>query len=325
MREKQIKRRIKRIVAIGMCVCTFWGGSIGNENRVYAGVNQTDVTTPSESCAFIGIKGDYLGDVKKGINRINEIRREACREGVLNPNTKEPLQMSDYVPIKWSEDLEYIARIRAAEASQTLAHERTNGDSCFSIQAKNGMSSWGEVLAWNNCRSIVYGVNQWYGEKRDWVRQNPNAVTGHYTAMINPRNTFVGLAGFYTDQAVYSNTVSGEFSSDGGIEWNDLDVDSLSQAMKGKERDCTQIMEVRINDLNGLSVTNTVRVGKKQRVKVLYNRSKFSLYKGQWRSSDSSIISVDGNGNITPHRVGRAVIAVDCGDRTMRISIKVRK
>ncbi len=67
----------------------------------------------------------------------------------MNPSTGNPLTMADYVPIRWSSDLEYIARIRAAEASVTMAHTRTNGASCFEIQSPNGIRSYGEILAWN--------------------------------------------------------------------------------------------------------------------------------------------------------------------------------
>ena len=68
---------------------------------------------------------------------------------MLNHRTGSPLKPSDYVPIKWSSDLEYIARIRAAESGITMAHERTNGRDCFEIKSPNRVESSGEVLAWN--------------------------------------------------------------------------------------------------------------------------------------------------------------------------------
>ena len=77
----------------------------------------TDVTEASEGCILAAVPGEYVSDPDSAIKRINEIRLEACKEGVINPDTGKKLTMADYVPIKWSKDLEYIARIRAAERS----------------------------------------------------------------------------------------------------------------------------------------------------------------------------------------------------------------
>ena len=79
---------------------------------------------------------------------MNQYRREACNNGYPNPVDGKKLTPSDYVPMQWSAGLEYLARIRAAESSQTIAHERTNGSHCFTIQTPGGYSSGGECLAW---------------------------------------------------------------------------------------------------------------------------------------------------------------------------------
>lgn len=174
-------------------------------------VLNTDVNTAREDCVFLGIEGSYYAQADAALDRINEIRKEACEEGVISPSTGKPLKTSDYVPIKWSSDLEYIARIRAAEASLTMGHIRTNGDSCFAIDSPNGEGSYGEVVAWNNGKNIVAGINQWYDEKQDWVKKT-GRVTGHYTQMIDPDHTYVGLGMFCSDVGKYFNTTVGEFS-----------------------------------------------------------------------------------------------------------------
>ena len=98
------------------------------------------------------------------MKRINEIRKEACKQGVQDPrDPNRKLTMSDYVPVKWSSDLEYIARVRAAEASVYMDHQRPNGTMCFSQASPNGVKSWGEVLAWNNSNDMITGIDQWYG------------------------------------------------------------------------------------------------------------------------------------------------------------------
>ena len=71
-----------------------------------------------ENCVLVGLKGSYLASADAALKRINEIRKEACKQGVQDPrDPNRKLTMSDYVPVKWSSDLEYIARVRAAEAS----------------------------------------------------------------------------------------------------------------------------------------------------------------------------------------------------------------
>lgn len=73
----------------------------------------------------VGIKGSYLAASQAVLDRINQIRREAYEEGVQDPrDPSKKLTMADYVPLKWSSDLEYIARIRSAEASVRRDHIR---------------------------------------------------------------------------------------------------------------------------------------------------------------------------------------------------------
>ncbi len=38
-------------------------------------------------------------------------------------------------------------------------------------------------------------LSRWYNEKTDWVDKT-GAVTGHYTSMINPDITYIGVASF---------------------------------------------------------------------------------------------------------------------------------
>lgn len=292
---------------------------------VNAATLKTDVSTPSNGCILIGIKGSYLGGAQKALDRINKIRKEACKEGVINPSTGKKLKPSDYVPIKWSSSLEYIARIRAAEASLTMGHVRTNGSGCFDISAPDGMSSRGEVLAWNWDKSMVSGVNQWYIEKKAWVKQNPKAVTGHYTSMIDPQNTFVGLAAFYTKQAEFPNTVAGEFFSVDYLDYADISADSISHQMAKPVSSCVQMLEIPLSSLKRLSVSSNLKSGKNARVYgVLSNNQKYILYKGKWSSSDTSILTVGKNGYISPKKTGKAIVSVQYGSKKYKIKVTVR-
>ena len=97
-------------------------------------VLKTDVTSASDGCVMLGLPGEYIADQQAVLDRINEIRKEACEEGVINPSTGLPLTPEDYRPLKWSYDLEKVARIRAAESSMTGYHERANGASWQSVE-----------------------------------------------------------------------------------------------------------------------------------------------------------------------------------------------
>ena len=121
-------------------------------------VLETDVTQGTSNTTLVGIPGTYIQQISEALELINSYRKEACDNGYPNPSTGAALTSSDYVPIQWSDDLEYIARIRAAESSQTMGHVRTNGNSCFNIYSPNGMRSFGECLAWNYSKNVLDGI-----------------------------------------------------------------------------------------------------------------------------------------------------------------------
>ena len=235
-RGKRIEAYI--IITFAMIFCLCMNGFTPVAEAAGYTILETDVSKPSSGCTMFGVKGTYYVDAQKALDRINEIRKEACDAGnVPDPRNKSRmLTSSDYVPIKWSADLERIARIRAMEGGLyitlvEMAHGRLNGKSWSSVQY-NGLRAYGEVLAFNNSKgNFIFGINQWYDEKSDWVKQTSGAVTGHYTSMIDPGNTYVGLGDFYTTASGYSNTLAGEFNSTSK---------SLSQsALSG----CTDIMQ----------------------------------------------------------------------------------
>lgn len=256
----------------------------------------TDVDSATDGCILAGVPGKYVADAQAALDRINEIRREACEEGVLNPDTNMPLTMDDYVEIKWSNDLEYIARIRAAESAFTGAHSRANGEDCWGISSPSGVRSYGEVLAWNWSESVIDGINQWYGEKEDWVNQTQGAVTGHYTQMIDPTNTYVGLGTFCCDGVRYYNTTAGEFSGRSGL-------DETPMSMVG---DCLQMIEFATSNLSGTSKIIGKMTGSKGETGNLLlatgTKCKFAstdvyLLDGvAWSSSNKSVVTISEDG-----------------------------
>jgi hypothetical protein len=275
----------------------------------------TDVEKSSEDCVFLGLEGKYITQIPEALDRINEIRYEACQEGVLNPSTNKPLTLSDYVPIRWSSDLEYIARIRAAESALTMAHERTNGTGCFKIKSSNGVGSYGEVIAWNWSETMIDGINQWYGEKEDWVEQNENAVTGHYTQMIDPTHLYIGMGTFCTKEALYYNTTVGEYTSESGL-------DETQGTGTGQIIQTLEIAKSYLNGIYQIVGTTTGQIGKSQSLKMMAGVTLLdSLDEDEekadglrvldpisWSSSNESIVSVDKNGVATAKKCGTATI-----------------
>lgn len=284
------------------------------EEILSAEVIRADVDTASDGCVLAGLYGEYIAEADAALSRINEIRREACEEGVRNPETGEPLTEDDYVPIKWSWDLEYIARIRAAESALTGGHVRTNGSSCFDISSPNGVRSWGEVLAWNWSDSVTYGIDQWYSEKEDWVNQRAGAVTGHYTQMIDPTHLYVGIGTFCSDDVYYYNTTAGEFSTESG----------LSESRMGMSGTCVQMLEMSVNNVSSEGeILGRLHGARGDTGRLLlaaasgYDHSYGNVYfleNVNWNSSDPAVVTVSGNGTTKALDGGTTLIQASAAD-----------
>lgn len=280
----------------------------------------TDKTTASEGCTLVGVEGRYITQAKAALNRINQIRYEACKEGVWKPDVyddtpTERLTLDDYKPIKWSSELEYIARIRAAEASVLEEHSRPNGGSCFDLQDPTGHQSWGEVLAWNMDDTMLEGIEQWYGEKEDWVKQT-GYVTGHYTSMIDPENQYVALATFLNPNADFINTTSGEFSSES----------NLNEKTNTMSSECIQTIEVENSLLsqNLLLEQKNIKAGKQTNAFITANGCKVSLLGNViWNTSNKEVATVDQHGKISGVDKGSATITVTNGTISRQATINV--
>lgn len=279
--------------------------------------------TPANGNVLMGISGTYYTETADVIlKRLNEIRLEACEEGVRNPDTGEPLTMDDYVPIQWSSDLEAIARLRAAEATVNQDHTRPNGTGCFTVVTANGERSWAENLAWNYS-GLMAGIEQWYSEKNDWVKQTAGKVTGHYTNIIDPKHHAVGLGAFRLSSGGWY-AVAQEFSRKDGL-------DARKDSSKGV---CMQNMEVQ-----GTKVTNLTYTGAKTEflqegescrdsinVKVQYGTKNFTgPYQagGYWSTSNERVVAVDSTGEVIAVGKGMAVISLYAGTKSLSSQITV--
>ena len=86
-------------------------------------VLETDTSTASDGRTMLGIYGSYYSNAKEALDKINDIRYEACTAGNV-PDPRNPERMltpSDYSPLKWSSDLERVARIRLCGSRYCLS------------------------------------------------------------------------------------------------------------------------------------------------------------------------------------------------------------
>lgn len=284
----------------------------------YPGDEDLTVEASASNYITLGIKGDYVADIQAALDRINQIRKEACEEAVRDPRDESRfLKPSDYVPLKWSSDLEYIARIRAAEASVNPEHPRPNKQSCFTVVSPKGITSKGEILSWNQIEvnSIVPGINIFYTEKADWVNGNKDAVTGHYTMMINPDYRYVGFSTFINKDGVRLSTTSGEFSSRSQMDEtrgsSEKNVTVKTDFIESEVRAAIKMSK------NKLEINETAKAW----LEFYGYRCRVYSIKGStgtisWKSSDPSIASVDEGGNVTGVSSGKIKLTAKIGNVT---------
>ena len=268
---------------------------------------QSDLKNPSKSCKFLGVYGNFFTDKELALKRLNDIRKEACDEGVKNPETNKKFKPSDYKPLKWSTDLEFVARIRALEGSLTMEHERLNGKSLWTVE-KNGVRSWAENLAWNwNNANSIDMINQWYDEKKDWVTGG-KGVTGHYESIISSRFNYVGLGWFNTTCAKYPSCLAGSFSDTSNV---------LKEDFMDEKRNIIQTLDILSNKIKSyyLEGQKEMKTDETQilipRVKIsTYNISLWPLkrYDLSYKSNNPNVAKVFKTGKIKALKAGNATI-----------------
>ena len=313
MKKKAIRKRIVAgLLAFSLIVPANMAGAKTQT------VLETNVTEASEGCTMLGVYGSYFAQAKEALAKINEIRKEACEAGnIRDPrNSGRYLQPSDYVPLKWSSDLEYIARIRAAEAGIAFrfmdsGHDRLNEKGTFSI-GSNGITSSSEDLAYYHVKDMIEGILLWYSEKQYWVKQDLSQETRHYTSMINPKFTYVGFGGFYSEAAPYPATMAGEFSAK-----SDLDetmMEAPEDVMQKIEVSNDYIQETYLDGGDQIFTNGTTTVT--PRVKLRRNnaiRNVWSMEDVTYTSSDPAVATVTQDGQVTGITNGTVTITAKSG------------
>ena len=274
---------------------------------------------------LVGVKGSYFADIDAALERINEIRLEACKEGIRNPDDPaHNLTMDDYVPIKWSSELEKVARVRAAEAIISIGHTRPNGQDCWSVNSPE-ITDTGEVLAWNFSKSLVSGINQFYEEKNDWIN-NTGRTTGHYTSMISPNNTYVGLGGFYSDCGSFASATCGRFGRSVGY------ADGTKGSPTGTVIVPVEIPAKSISSpfIKKISGSGSMNIGETAEYELRVNTTINGDYgyvliydNVAWSSSDNSVAVADSFGNVSAVNFGKAVITAKSGQYSASFNLTV--
>ena len=274
---------------------------------VEASVRQCDVTKASSGNTLMAVKGTYSSATKDQVlTRMNQIRKEAADEQVISGYT--------YTPIKWSSDMEWIAQLRAAEASVFEDHTRPSGKGCFSIR-HNGIGSESEVLAWNYS-GMMAAIEQWYSEKSDFVNKT-GGVTGHYTAMLY--NDYVGLGCFRADGNWFA--VAGEFSNKSGL-------NETKSALSGAVDQIIEVQQSRVVSLT-IDCEDTFYIGNTGNINVNLSLSVENAWGNKvtrsysqnalasFSTSPAGVVQVDGQGS--------AIRAVGGGQTTITASVGSRK
>ncbi len=310
-----MKRRSMIIVAL---LCVLWVTPVSARNKDTV-VLPTDVTQAREGCALVGIEGSYASDVTEAVNRVNEIRLEACQNGYPNPqDSTKVLTMADYVPVQWSSDLEYIARIRAAEATILTEHARPNGVSWGDLTSPGGIGSFSEVLAWQSWTgTLVDAIDNWYGEKNTWV-SGGNGVTGHYTSMINPSVRYIGVATFNSNYGAWRSSSAGKFSAQEGLDTTaGAALDNCIQTIEVQQSKLSapyiqeaitddEDMDWYFDDMDNVSTeTATIRVGDQKKYELLMDvnydsdKAKVAVIDPiTWTTSNPEVATVDAYGAV---------------------------
>ena len=142
-------------------------------------------------------------------------------------------------------------------------------------------------------------------------------MTGHYTQMIDPDNTYVGLATFINPNGI-PTTTAGEYSSQKNLD------ESAGPAIAN----CIQTVEVKTDKItagitalkNSLAANSSVQAVFKI---AIHGYKAEPLGTVSWKSSDTTSATVSSNGLVTGIHEGSADITASYGSYTVTKNIKV--
>ena len=245
------------------------------------------INEPGDGNVFLGVQGTYENvSVEDVLTRINELRLEAYNEGFV----------SEYIPIKWSKELEYMAQIRAAEASVLESHSRPRGSSALYMNV-NGVTAYAENLDWGV--NALQSIEDWYTEKPEYEINPDSAKAGHYKTLIARYCRYVGFGSFA--RLGKHRSVSALFTDATG---------TPTEEKYNASGDYIQLIEVPESKISlSVSGPDSVAVGKtgSYTLNAVYNNRDLIVPSAVWQSSTAKA-GVSAAGKLTGKAVGNTTV-----------------
>ena len=275
-------------------------------------------THDSDGMQIVGIKGTFSTPDKQAIvDRVNAIRKEAYDEGLVDR----------YVPVKWSTSLEQASLRRAAEASSVnVPHHRMTGEQLYGGEYSDNFAHLAGNLAWNH-QGLMRAIEQFYEEKQDLGKDRD--LAGHYLHMIDPRWTTVAMSAFMQpkdiERQIQYYDVSQLFAENSGDsedlvgEYGESTVYTIASPDKVKDISLPQNSAIKPQESKSieLQARYTGIDSETFRYKVIIPTNR------DWSSSDTSVATIDRDGNITAHKSGTTTITVTSDGKTYSTTVTV--
>lgn len=277
-------------------------------------ITEPFLPTLSDDCVLMTFDGYYQSQALASIELINQLRWEACMEGVRDPeDTSRRLSPSDYTEVQWSTDLEHTARRRAAHTVVSGFH---------TDMGKYNNDKWGDVSTWSECigyYNMLFSVYAYYDEKDSWVCKL-GRTTGHYTSLIEKSCYYYGLAFMqgYVSLLHYCKTIPE------GADQEPLDdslygpavIDVYKKYIKDHvivSKSCSMYR----NDAPHLVLGHSDQLSMRAHLEFyngLYDRTAYVEYYGhevKFTSKTPNIATITSDGFITANHVGEAQIEAE--------------
>jgi hypothetical protein len=311
--------------------------STGTGSSDTAQATESTSETTSTSITQVGIAGTYDTAIAEGLlDRVNEIRAEAHDEGITVDG-----QVVSGEPLTWSQALEYMAQVRAAEVSFDFSHARpSTGENILGENSDlldgDGVSgskivSYAEDIAQQSAgQDPASTLELWYAEKGSATAfSSDDSSTGHYVSLISDNYTTIGLGMIETSGGIYlvaelgtdapassSNIQDGQVVEMIDVAASDNDYVSASVSSQAAgEIPNGGALNVAAGQTDTLSATvsRTTRDGSgAESTADVTGRIDLS-----WTSSDDSVATVDQNGVVTGVAPGSATITLSSGTQTL--------